>query len=57
MGQYNLLSVADTGEGACLPHSPVKISHKKDGCWRQPYRFHVSCPLPTPATGSATVHM
>ena len=25
---------------------PVKISHKKDGCRRLTYRFHVSRPLP-----------
>ena len=26
------------------PPGPVKISHKKDGCQRQPHRFHVSRP-------------
>ena len=35
--------------------SPVKISHKKDGCQKWPHRFHVSCPPPPhPAAGSAT---
>ena len=34
---------------------PVKISHKKDGCRRQPHGFHVSQPPPPyPAAGSAT---
>ena len=27
---------------------PVKFSHKKDGCWRRPHRFHVSRPTPPP---------
>ena len=31
-------------EGAMAPPSPVKISHKKDGHWRRPHRFHVSQP-------------
>ena len=31
----------------------MKISHKKDGCQRQPHRFHVSHPC-YPAAGSAT---
>ena len=37
------------------PPSPVKISHKKDGCQRWPHRFHVSRPPPYPAAGSTTV--
>ena len=55
-------SVADPG-GARRPWppppGPVKISHKKDGCQRQPHRFHVSSPPPPPpphpAAGSTTV--
>ena len=35
------------------PNSPVKISHKKDGCQRRTHRFHVSWP-PNPAAGSDT---
>ena len=30
-----------------MPPRPVEISHKKDGCQRQPHRFHVSWPRPT----------
>ena len=42
-------SGSEGAEGAMppFPHSPVKISHKKDGRRRQPYRFHVSPPPPT----------
>ena len=47
-------SGSEGAEGAMPPHSPVKISHKKDGRRRQPYRFHVSRPPPYPAAGSAT---
>ena len=36
------------GEGAMAPPGPVKISHKKDGCQRQPHRFYVSHPYPLP---------
>ena len=41
------LPVADLGKprGTMAP-GPVKISHKKDGCQRQPHRFHVSRPPP-----------
>ena len=31
------------------PPGPVKIGHKKDGCQRQPHRFHVSRPPPLPS--------
>ena len=43
-------TVADPGgaEGAMPPPGPVKISHKKDGHWRRPHRFHVSRPPPLP---------
>ena len=34
--------------------SPVKISHKKDGCQRQLHRFHVSRPPSYLVAGSAT---
>ena len=39
-----------------MPSSPghVKIIHKKDGCQRQLYRFHVWRPLPYLADGSVT---
>ena len=42
-------AVADPGgaEGAMPPPRPVKISHKKDGRQRWPYRFHVSRPPST----------
>ena len=46
-----MLTVADPVGG---PKGHVKISHKEDGCRRQPWRFHVSRPLPYPAAGSAT---
>ena len=38
------MSLADPGGG----EGPVKISHKKDGRRRRPYRFRVSRPLPLP---------
>ena len=51
----NISSRGSRGRGAMLPPpSPVKISHKKDGCRRQPHGFHVSRPLPYPVAGSAT---
>ena len=55
MMSCHLSTVADPGgpRGA-MPPGPVKISHKKDGCRRQPHRFHVSRPPPYPAAGSAT---
>ena len=37
-------TVADPGGEGPWPPGPVKISHKKDGCQRQPHRFYVSCP-------------
>ena len=30
------------------PPRPVKVGHKKDGCWRWPHRFRVSPPPPSP---------
>ena len=45
------------GHAPPFPPGPVKISHKKDGHWRRPHRFHVSLPLPYPAAGSATANM
>ena len=49
-GDLRSEAVADPNRGAA-----VKISHKKDGRRKQPPRFHVSCPPPHPAAGSATV--
>ena len=49
-GKHTECPVADPGGGG----GAVKISHKKDGHQRQPYRFHVSRPRPNPAAGSAT---
>ena len=43
-------TVVDPG-GVKGAMAPVEISHKKDGCQRRPYRFHVSWP-PYPAAGS-----
>ena len=53
----NLVSSGSWGEaeGAMPPPGPVEISHKKDGCQRQPHRFHVSRPSPYPAAGSCPV--
>ena len=42
-------AVADPGgPRGPWPPGPVKISHKKDGRQRRPYRFHVSRPPPLP---------
>ena len=47
--------VTDPGSRGCHgPPSPVRVSHKKDGHQRRPYRFHVSRPPPYLAAGSAT---
>ena len=41
--------------GPCPSPGDAKINHKKDGRQRRPHRFHVSCPAPYPAAGSATL--
>ena len=56
--RYRDKPVADPGggRGGHGPPGPVKISHKKDGHRRRPYRFHVSRPPLYPAAGSATAN-
>ena len=41
---YEYSSGSRGGRGGHGPPGPVKIGHKKDGCRRQPHRFHVSWP-------------
>ena len=51
---FRILRVSISGSrgsrGPCRPPppSPVKTSGKKDGRWRWPIRFHVSCQTPPP---------
>ena len=42
-----MTAVADPGGRGRHAPLPLKISHRKDGRWRRPHRFHVSRPLPS----------